>query len=430
MVKIAYQKDQDSSVSGEERDEIIEQYVDSLPKRLERVLLLPPDNTRKPSGAGKLTNTLYHRLKDRAEIDIMPATGTHDAMTERELVSMFGEDIPLEDFCEHRWREDTVSLGTIPSGFVKEVSGGIVDDEIEVSVNKRLLNDSYDLFISIGQVLPHEVAGMANYNKNILVGCGGVDIINKSHFVGAAYGMERLIGRDHNPVRKILDYAQERFLKEIPLDYILTVNSSEIDPETGLTDLAGLFIGKDRQTFEKAVDLSRERNITRLERPVEKFVVYLDPEEFKSTWLGNKAIYRTRLAVEDGGEIVVIAPGLTKLGEDEDFDRLIRKYGYVGRKRILELVDENADLQDNLAVPAHLIHGSSDGRFSVTYASNGITEEEVEGVNFNYMTMEEVTEKFTPEKLKKGYNTLDNEEQIYYIENPAIGLWVTAAKFD
>jgi len=429
MVNFFHKETPDSSIGSEKRDEILAEYVDSLPDDLERILLLPPDNTRKPSGAGILTNRLYQLLKEGSAIDIMPATGTHAAMTDKELTGMFGEDIPLENFFEHKWREDTVSLGTIPSEFVDDVSEGIVSDEIEVTVNKRLLDDSYDLIISIGQVLPHEVAGMANYNKNILVGCGGVDIINKSHFVGAAYGMERLIGRDHNPVREILDYAQQRFLKEIPLDYILTVNSSEIDPETGLTDLAGLFIGKDRRTFEKAVDLSQARNITRLEQPVEKFVVYLDPEEFKSTWLGNKAIYRTRLAVRDGGEIVVIAPGLTELGEDEDFDRLIRKYGYVGREKILEFVKENEELQGNLAVPAHLIHGSSDGRFSVTYASNSITREEVEGVNFNYMTMEEVTEKFDPNELKKGYNTLNNGKQIYYIENPAIGLWVTADKF-
>lgn len=429
MVKISHGADLNSSIDDEKRDRILAEYVDSLPGDLERILLLPPDKTRKPSGAGILTNELYELLKDKSEIDIMPATGTHMAMTEEELSNMFGEDIPLEEFFEHRWRQDTVSLGTIPSEFVEEVSEGIVSDEIEVEVNERLLDDSYDLIISIGQVLPHEVAGMANYNKNILVGCGGVDIINKSHFVGAAYGMERLIGRDHNPVRNILDYAQERFLQEIPLDYILTVNSSEIDPDTGLTDLAGLFIGKDRETFEKAVELSQERNITKLEQPVEKFVVYLDPEEFKSTWLGNKAIYRTRMGIKDGGEVIVIAPGLTELGEDEDFDRLIRKYGYVGREKILELVEENKELRENLAAPAHLIHGSSDGRFSVTYASDGITREEVEGVNFKYMSIEEVTEKYDPEELKEGYNTLDKGERIYYIENPAIGLWVTADNF-
>lgn len=416
-------------ITDERRDKVLEQFVDSLAEDIDRILIVPPDNTRKFSGAGILTNKLYSLLKDRAAIMIMPATGTHESMTKEELVDMFGEDIPLGIFLDHRWRKDTVSIGTISSEFVNEVSEGIVDDDIEVEVNKELLDDSYDLVISIGQVLPHEVAGMANYTKNILVGCGGEDIINKSHFVGAAYGMERLIGRDRNPVREILDYGEEHFLQDIPIKYILTVNSSEIASDTGLTEWAGLFIGKDRDTFERAVELSQERNVTYLDHPVEKFVVYLSPGEFKSTWLGNKAIYRTRLAVEDGGEVIIIAPGLTEFGEDETFDRLIRKYGYVGRKRVLDLVKENEELRENLAVPAHLIHGSSDGRFSITYASDGVDREEVEEVNFDYLTMEEVERKFHPEELTEGYNILDNGEEIYYIENPAIGLWVTPDRF-
>lgn len=422
---ICKKADSESFISPEEREEILQKYVNSLSENIDNILFLPPDNTRKPSGAGVITNILYHKLKNKANITIMPATGTHDAMTEQKIKNMFG-DIPPEVFVEHNWRKDTVNIGTIPGDYVDEVTEGLVREKIEVEINQRILENKYDYIISIGQVLPHEVVGMANYSKNILVGCGGEDIINKSHFVGAAYGLERLIGRDYSPVRKLFDYAQEKFLKDINLDYILTVNSTEINPETNLTRLAGIFIGQERNIFEQAVALSQKRNITFLDKPVNRFIVYLDPEEFKSTWVGCKGIYRTRLAVADGGEIIIIAPGLESLGEDNEFDRLIRKYGYVGREKILSLVKEKKDLQENLAVAAHLIHGSSEGRFSVTFASDKVTRKEIEGVNFNYLSLKKAEGKYDISRLTEGFNKSD----IYYIENPATGLWAAEARFN
>ncbi len=428
MYKKSFKK-KEGYISKKKIKILFKEYAASISEDVKEILLLPPDNTRKPSGAGILTNILYQELKNKANITIMPATGTHDPMTTEKIIDMFGEDIPLDVFVEHKWRQDTVHVGTIPGNFVNEISKGVVEDSIDVAINKRLISNKYDRIISIGQVVPHEVVGMANYSKNIFVGCGGEDMINKSHFIGAAYGMERLIGKDHSPVRRLFDYAQDNFLEDIPLDYILMVSSSKINPKTGLTDLVGLFIGRGRGIFEEAVALSQQCNITKLSQSFRKIVVYLDPEEFKSLWVGCKGIYRTRLAVEDGGEIVLIAPGLSHVGEDEKFDRLMRKYGYLGKDKILELVKDKVELQQNLAVPAHLIHGSSNGRFSVTYASDVISKEEIEGVNFNYLTLEQAFDKYKPDHLSEGYNILENGEEIYYIENPAIGLWVAQDQF-
>jgi len=429
MYRKSFLAEEGDYISSENKYNILKNYASSIPEHVKNILLLPPDNTRKPSGAGLITNILYHQLKNKANITIMPALGTHDPMTEEKIIDMFGEDIPLDVYVEHKWRKDTTCIGTIPLDFVEQISDGLFNESIEVNVNKRLISGKYDRIISIGQVVPHEVVGMANYSKNIFVGCGGEDMINKSHFLGAIYGLERLIGRDHSPVRKLYDYAQNEFLNDIPLDYILTVNSSHINPKTGLTNLAGLFIGRDRDIFEEAVALSQRRNITILDKPIKKVIVYLNSEEFKSTWVGCKGIYRTRLAVEDGGEIIIIAPGLSQIGEDKDFDSLMRKYGYIGRDRILGFVEENEDLQENLAVAAHLIHGSSNGRFSVSFASDKISREEIENVNFNYLTLEEGFAKYTLDQFHEGYNTLKNGEEVYYIENPATGLWTTRDRF-
>lgn len=385
-------------------------------KSIKKVLILPPDYTRMYSGAGILTKMYYDCLKDRCTVDIMPALGTHEPMTRGECEAFFGKDVPFEKILVHSWRSDVVKIGEVPAEFVSEVSDGLVKDSIDVEVNRRIVDKSYDLIISIGQVVPHEVVGMANYSKNIFVGCGGSSMINSSHMLGAFYGMERVMGRDFSPVRRVFDYAEQHFLKDVPLMYVLTVTTNDGDK----TNIHGLFIGRARELFEMAVEQSREKNLTKVDAPLKKVVVNLDPREFKSTWLGNKAIYRTRMAIANGGELIILAPGIKKFGEDAENDRLIRKYGYVGRERVLELVRENADLRENLSVAAHLIHGSSDGRFKITYAAENMSPEEITSVNYSYMPYHKAYELYG--NLKDGMHNI-NGEQIYYISNPALGLW-------
>ncbi len=385
-------------------------------KSIKKVLILPPDYTRMYSGAGILTKMYYDCLKDRCTVDIMPALGTHEPMTRGECEAFFGKDVPFEKILVHNWRSDVVKIGEVPAEFVSEVSDGLVKDSIDVEVNRRIVDKSYDLIISVGQVVPHEVVGMANYSKNIFVGCGGSSMINSSHMLGAFYGMERVMGRDFSPVRRVFDYAEQHFLKDVPLMYVLTVTTNDGDK----TNIHGLFIGRARELFEMAVEQSREKNLTKVDAPLKKVVVNLDPREFKSTWLGNKAIYRTRMAIANGGELIILAPGIKKFGEDAENDRLIRKYGYVGRKRVLELVRENADLRENLSVAAHLIHGSSDGRFKITYAAENMSPEEITSVNYSYMPYHKAYELYG--NLKDGMHNI-NGEQIYYISNPALGLW-------
>ena len=406
----------DTFIKDSELKEAIARSLDGKDPR--KVLLLPPDYTRMYSGAGKITAIYYSLLKDTADVDIMPALGTHEPMTKAEWTAFFGDDVPFEKMIIHNWREDVVKIGEVPGEFVSEVSEGLVDTKIDVEVNKRLLDKSYDLIISIGQVVPHEVVGMANYSKNIFVGCGGSSMINSSHMLGAFYGMERVMGKDFSPVRRVFDYAEQNFLSDVPLMYVLTVTTNKGD-ETFIHDV---FIGRQRELFEMAVAESQRVNLTHMSAPLKKVVVYLDPREFKSTWLGNKAVYRTRMAIADGGELIILAPGVKKFGEDAENDRLIRKYGYCGREKVLELVKTEKELQNNLSVAAHLIHGSSDGRFNIIYCTRELSRDEVEGACFGYVPYDEIVKKYDPATLVDGFNTVGGEE-IFYISNPALGLW-------
>ena len=406
-----------TELSQEDLKQGITQALKKLGER-KKVLAVPPDITRYYSQAGLLTQFAYDYYGEQLT-DILPALGTHAPMSPSEIERMFGH-VPTSLFRVHDWRKDVVTLGEVPAEFLESVSEGRVSFTWPAQVNSLLLEGGHDLILSIGQVVPHEVIGMANYNKNIFVGTGGPEGINKSHFLGAAYGMERMMGRADTPVRRVLNYASEHFTADLPIVYLQTVIGRN---EAGKLVVRGLYIGDDEACFLKASELSLQVNFEMLEKPLKKVVVYLEPEEFKSTWLGNKSIYRTRMAIANEGELIVLAPALKEFGEDAEIDRLIRKYGYRTTPEILKAVEDNADLEQNLSAAAHLIHGSTEGRFSVCYCPGHISREEIESVNYKYADPEEMMKRYDPEKLKNGYNTMPDGEEIYYISNPALGLW-------
>ena len=412
---------ENDSLSADDLQQGLYEALDRLGKK-HKVLALPPDITRFYSRAGELTRYAWQYYGE-ALTDILPAIGTHFPMTEPEIERMFG-DVPVSLFRRHDWRDGLATLGEVPAEFVKDVSEGKLNWPWPAQVDKLLVEGVFDLILSIGQVVPHEVIGMANYNKNVFVGTGGTEGINKSHYLGAVYGMERIMGRADTPVRRVLNYASEHFARDLPIVYVHTVvASTESGPVT-----RGLYVGDDIECFNRAAELSLKVNFTMLDEPLAKVVVYLEPEEFKSTWLGNKSIYRTRMAMADGGELIVLAPGLREFGEDRQIDAIIRKYGYVGTEKLLKLVDDNDDLRANLGAAAHLMHGSTEGRFTVTYCPGHLIREQIESVNFQYADLGEMLARYDPAKLQDGPNTIGGQD-IYYIPNPALGLWSTRDRF-
>lgn len=412
-------------IDGTQAGALVERLLEQLRTRgpLRRVLLLPPDYSRLESGAGTLTRALYQRLCKIAEVVVMPTIGTHRPMTDDKRAKMY-PGIPPAAFRVHDWRNDIALLGEVPAAFVRKVSGGTVDFPIRVEVN-RLLLEPWDAIISIGQLVPHEVIGIANHNKNIFVGAGGKDIINRSHYLGAVYGMERIMGRAKTPVRDVLDYASANFAARLPIVYLLTVR--QIDANGNLVT-RGLFAGDDAACFRRGAELSRQVNLFRVDRAPKKVVVYLDSAKFQSTWIGNKAIYRSRMAIADGGELIVLAPGVHEFGEDDTIDALIRRHGYRGTPATIAATARDPGLAANLAAPAHLIHGSSEGRFRITYCPGSLTRDEVQGVGFGYGDLAAMLDRYNPDQMTDGWNNIGGEE-VYFIRNPSIGLWGTPERF-
>ena len=392
------------------------------------VLAVPPDITRLPSQAGPLTRYAHTYYGDRLAA-ILPATGTHHPMSEGQIDFMFG-DLPRSRFVVHDWQNNLATLGRIESNRIRELSEGKLDFDWPAQVNRRIASGEHDLVLSIGQVVPHEVIGMANYNKNIFVGTGGAEAIAKSHYLGAVFGMERIMGRADSPVRAVLNEATDRFARDLPIVYVLTVVEAVSGGTMPRVVVRGLFVGDDSECYYRAAALACEVNVFLLDEPITKIVAYMDPREYVSTWVGNKAIYRTRMALADAGELVVIAPGVRQFGENELFDRLIARHGYRGTKATLEAVETDGELRETLSVAAHLIHGSSEDRFRIRYAAGALSDEQIASIGFEPYALSDALARYPVETMRDGWNTLPDGETVYYISNPALGLWAEAARFN
>jgi nickel-dependent lactate racemase len=389
--------------------------INSSPKR---ILLLPPDITRAHSGAGLITNILYNFFAPTADVYVMPTLGQHVPHTPEQNKWMFG-DIPENKILVHDWKKDGKRIGTIPAGYVEQITGGKADWEIPVNINRLVLEEKWDIILNIGHVVPHEVLGFANHNKNYFIGLGGKEMICASHMAAACYGIENNLGNLVTPLRHCYNKAESEYLGHLPDAYIQVVMKYN---ENGKLVHSGFYCGDDLDTYLLAAKQSMNEHITKVP-PLKKVVAMMQGDEFFSTWVANKAIYRTRKAMADGGELIIIAPGLKRFGEQDEVDKIIRKYGYAGTPKVMKLWKENEDLQDLTHATAHLIHGSSEGRFKITYAPGHLSKEEIKSVNFGYLSYDEAMEKYNPSKLQNGFNTLPNGEEIYFISTPSAGLW-------
>lgn len=402
-----------------------EQCLERINNNPRRVLLLPPDITRAHSGAGWITNRLYHFFDRMADVYVMPTLGQHVPHTPEQNQWMFG-DIPESKILIHDWINDCKRIGVIPADYVEEISGGAADWEIPISINRHVLEGEWDIILNIGHVVPHEVLGFANHNKNYFIGLGSKETICTSHMAAACYGIENNLGSLVTPLRHCYNKAESEYLSHLPDAYIQVVMKYN---DQGRLVHSGYYCGDDLDTYLLAAKQSGSENIT-VVPPLKKVVAVMQGDEFFSTWVANKAVYRTRKAMADGGELIIIGPGLKRFGEQDEVDTIIRKYGYAGTERILEQWKKQDDLQDLTHATAHLIHGSSEGRFKITYAPKYLNKEEIESVHYQYLDYDSAVELYPPDKLTNGFNRMSNGEEVYFISTPSAGLWTTQDKLN
>ncbi|UFU04923.1 lactate racemase domain-containing protein [Ruania halotolerans] len=419
---------EDASIERSTIEGLCESLVEEAKTRLgiaelRRVLLLPPDITRAHAGVGWITEYLYHRLDQAgAEVHVIPTLGQHVPHSAQDNAWMFGS-IPDERIHAHDWRDGVTHVGTVPADVVAERTGGAVTWEMPIDLNTMTVTQEWDLIINVGHVVPHEVLGFANHNKNYFIGLGGKRTLGAAHMASAVYGIENNLGNLLTPVRACFNWAEEQFLGDLPDVYLQVVMAYD---DSGSLVHTGVYVGDDLDTYLSAARASMAQNITEFAEPVDKIVAVMQADEFHATWVANKAVYRTRMAMADGGELLIIAPGVERFGEQPEVDALIRKYGYLSKDEVLAKYATEADMQDIPHATAHLVHGSAEGRFQITYAPGKLTQEEVESVGYGYLDIDEALRRYDPAVMQDGWNTMPDGERVFFISTPSAGLWSTA----
>src|SRR6266496_2726217 len=376
----------------------------------ERVLAIVPDKTRDDN-----TDQLFPaaaeilKRKNLAQFDALVAQGTHPPMTEdqkRAKIGAHSVGIPaLGQIFDHRWdrSDELVTLGELSAVRVSELTGGLITESVVIRLNALLAPNRYDTVLVFGATMPHEVAGFAGGAKYFFPGVAGPELTHMTHWLGALATIEDVIGRVETPTRRMIEAAAAF----VPAQ-IISLNSVMTRDDSNRLRTHALFIGGFREAFRRAAEVSRHVHIKYTGRKYKRVVALLD-EHYDELWVGGKASYKLGAIIEEGGELIIYAPHLRSISETHGL--LIEKYGYAPLDRVREMVALSAELQNNLAVAAHLAHVSYAGkrdtqgrvvpRYRITMAS-ALDEETCRRVHLGFMDYR----KFRREHYEKDPDTL------------------------
>ena len=355
----------------------------------ERVLAIIPDKTRDDN-----THVLFPVATDFltkrgvASFDALVAQGTHPPMSHAQKLSKIGATIFAGQLFDHRWNDphDLITLGELSATTVEELTGGLIEQAVPVSINKLLAPGVYDTVLVFGATVPHEVAGFAGGAKYFFPGVAGPELTHTTHWLGALAGIENIIGEVETPTRKLIEAAADLIAARV-----ISLNSVVTRDSTGELTTNALFTGEIREAFRRAAEVSRRVHIRYTQRKYQTVVALLDPH-YDEMWVGGKASYKLGAIVADGGELIVYAPHLTKLSETHG--GLIEKYGYAPLEVVRDMLGASPELRENLCIAAHLAHVAYAGRtdergrivprYRITMAT-GLDKETCRRVNLGYL---------------------------------------------
>ena len=367
--------------------EIVEKALDVVQPG-ERVLAIIPDKTR-DDNTHLLFPVANEFLSKRgvASFDALVAQGTHPPMSDSQKRSKIGAESFSGQLFDHRWDEpdELITLGELSAETVQQLTNDLIATAVPVSVNKLLAPGIYDTVLVFGATVPHEVAGFAGGAKYFFPGVAGPELTHTTHWLGALAGIENIIGQVDTPTRRLIEAATELISARI-----ISLNTVVSRTNDDLVTYA-LFTGDIREAFRRAAEVSRQVHIRYTGRKYKKVIALLDPH-YDELWVGGKASYKLGAIVEEGGELIIYAPHLTRLSETHG--ALIEKYGYAPLESVRDMLGVSPELRENLCIAAHLAHVAYAGRldehgkvvprYRITMAT-GIDEETCRRVNLGYL---------------------------------------------
>ena len=358
------------------------------------VLAIIPDKTRDDN-----TDVLFPfaaeilSARQVAQFDALVAQGTHVPMSDDEKRSKIGSGNDsatpaLGQIFDHQWNvpDELTTIGELSAAEVSRITGGLITEAVKVNLNRLLAPGIYDTILIFSATVPHEVAGFAGGAKYLFPGVAGPDLTHATHWLGALASIENVIGRIETPTRHMIEAAADFVSSQI-----ITLNSVVTRDDQNVLRTHALFAGDFREAFRRAAEVSRQVHIKYTGRKYKRVVALLD-EHYDELWVGGKASYKLGAIIEAGGELIIYAPHLRSISETHG--ALIEKYGYAPLDRVREMVALSTELQNNLAVAAHLAHVSYAGqrdeqgrvipRYRITMAS-ALDEETCRRVHLGFM---------------------------------------------
>jgi nickel-dependent lactate racemase len=394
--------------------EIISSGINSLALDGKKLLVLIPDTTRTmpmPYVFALFEEILGQRV---SKLDYLVALGTHAPLSDSRLSTLVGKSvndgkIGNKRIINHEWDnpETFIQIGTITADEIREISGGILLQDVPVRLNKVILD--YDQILICGPVFPHEVVGFSGGNKYFFPGIAGREVINFTHWLGALITSYNMIGKLHTPVREVIDRAAE-FI-QIPTACFCFVVCHQ--------GVAGVYFGPPKEAWLEAAILSGKRHVTYVEKPFHR-VLSIIPKMYDDLWTAAKGMYKLEPVVEDGGEVVIYAPHIHEVSYTHG--KLIDEIGYHCRDYYLAQWDRYKSYPGG--VLAHSTHltglGSFDKntgietkRIRVTLAT-GIPAERCQKISLSYLALDEVDIEAWKDRESEGILVVPQAGEMLY----------------
>ncbi|MCC7354808.1 MAG: DUF2088 domain-containing protein, partial [Anaerolineae bacterium] len=274
----------DRYLTDDEVREVAREGLNQLHLNGKRVLIIIPDGTRTmpaPLMFGILQELLAPRV---ARLDYLIALGTHQPMSDAQLSRLVGRPVVKGQvgnihIYNHEWDDPSrlTTLGVIPASEIGEITGGLLAQDVPVSLNKRILD--YDHLIVCGPVFPHEVVGFSGGTKYFFPGIAGPEIINFTHWLGAVITNYKIIGAGYTPVRAVIDKAAA-FIDRPAACFGLVVTYS---------GLAGCYFGTPHEAWQAASALSAKKHIIYVDKPYRR-VLSVMPDLYDDLWTAAKGM--------------------------------------------------------------------------------------------------------------------------------------------
>jgi len=408
-------------------DRIVERCCQEWSRSTGKVGLLIPERLRLQLGTASAVMAAYDAFIARGrQVELLVAATPGEAQSPAVIAALL-PGVPAELIFCHAWRDAGISLGEVPRDVVAAHCGGMVDSPLPITLNAALCDGRYDGLLNLELVLPHAQLGFTGPPQNLVWGHAGLATHQAAADLAARTGWENNLANLVPPLRQCLAWGAKELLnggliKLPPIAHLAIVCGD--DSHRRRAPLA-LYAGPDDECYLLAALLARKQNVAALDEPLPRVVALLSGDQFDTLWSAVEVVSCLRMALNAGGELLLIAPGLIELSSDAATAALVARHGYAGAAELAAAARREPELAAEAVAAAHLRQGSTEGRFWITVATDGLDAETLRRANLKHVELSEAYLRYRPAHRRGGWNTTDDGEKFYYVPNPAEGLWST-----